>query len=178
MDRARYVEKVAILFGRILANLQLDCEAEGKGLTESQREGMSYLYRHGRLSVGEIAKGLGTTHPAAVRLIGRLKKKGLVHQTQSDADRRVSIVELTDAGRELIERLIARRTEILAESLSNIQPEELENVMRGLEALLAGVLANSQAAKSVCLKCGEDHIGCCIVNRAHFELTGSLLENN
>lgn len=176
MDTARYVEKIAVLFSRVVAGMEPEAEADGVGLTPSQLMGLSYLYRHGESSVGEIAQGLAITHPAAVRMIGRLKKKGLVHRTVSEADRRVSLIGLTKSGQELAVGVITKRTETLSRALARVKPEDFENVMRGLEALLAAILMDKEDVESVCLKCGDDHIGCCIVNRTQLELTGTTIE--
>jgi DNA-binding PadR family transcriptional regulator len=108
--------------------------------------------------------------------VDRLQRKGLARRTESEADRRVSLIELTEHGRELAEDVLTRRTQALARALSRMESGELESVMRGLEALLAAALENRQAIESACLRCGDDHIGCCIVNRTHLELTGTTME--
>lgn len=177
MNTARYVEKITILFGRILAGTQLDPEARDTGLTPSQLQGLAYLYHHGKSSVGDLAEGLGTSHPASVKLVDRLEKKGLVTRTASEADRRVSLVDLTEQGRDLARSVLAKKTEILSKALSRMDEPELEGLMRGLEGLLAGVLEDHSKVESICLKCGDDHIGCCVVNRAHLEMTGNTIEN-
>lgn len=176
MDTARYVEKIAVLFGKLVTRMQTDPESEGIALTPSQMQGLAYLFHHGSSSVGDIAQGLGTTHPAAVKMVDRLRQKGLATRSESKADRRVSLVVVTDAGRELAERVLSKRTETLARALARMEQKELEAVMRGLETLLAAVLEEHQSVQSVCLQCGDDHIGCCIVNRAHLELTGTMIK--
>ncbi|MEN6370843.1 MAG: MarR family transcriptional regulator [Armatimonadota bacterium] len=173
MDTARYVEKIAALFGRVMASM----EPEDLGLTPSQLQGLSYLYHHGESPVGEIAQGLAISHPAAVRMVDRLRKKGFVHRTESASDRRVSLIGLTQSGHEIGARLLTKRTEILSRALARVKSEDLEGVMRGLEALLAAMLEDKKDVDSVCLRCGDDHIGCCIVNRTHLELTGTTIEN-
>lgn len=156
--------------------MQVDSETEALGLTPSQVQGLAYLYHHGNSSVGDMAQGLGTTHPAVVKLVDRLRKKGLVERTESEIDRRVSLVELTEGGRELVGKILSKRTEALARALESMEQKHLEDVMRGLERLLAAVLHDQGSVESICLHCGDDHIGCCIVNRAHLELTGTTIE--
>lgn len=173
MDTARYVEKIAALFGRVVASM----EPEGLGLTPSQLQGLSYLYHHGESSVGEIAQGLAISHPAAVRMVDRLRKKGFVQRTESEIDRRVSLIGLTRSGHELATGILAKRAEVLTRALARVKPEDLEGVMRGLEALLAAMLEDRASVDSVCLRCGDDHIGCCIINRTQVELTGTTIEN-
>jgi DNA-binding MarR family transcriptional regulator len=176
MDTARYVEKIATLFGKIVARMQLDAEEEGAGLTPSQVQGLAYLFHHGETSVGDIAQGLCISHPAAVKLVDRLRKKDLASRVESASDRRVSLVTLTDSGRQVAGRILAKRTETLSRALSRMDTAQLEDVMRGLETLLAATLEDRASVESACLRCGDDHFGCCIVNRTHLELTGITME--
>ena len=176
MDTARYIEKITTLFGRMLAQTELDAEAESLGLTHSQIAGLGYLLHHKQSSIGDLAQGLGTTHPAVIKLVDRLRKKGLVERAEDISDRRVSLVELTKRGREIAERAVSKRTEALARLLSGMSSQELEDVMRGIETLAATALEARGGTDSVCLHCGDDHIGCCVVNRTHLELTGSNID--
>ncbi|HOM73145.1 MAG TPA: MarR family winged helix-turn-helix transcriptional regulator [Armatimonadota bacterium] len=178
MDTARYIEKIAVLFGKVMTSTQFDREAEDIGLTPSQLQGLSYLFHHGKSSVGDMAQGLDISHPAAVKLVSRLGKKGLVERNPSETDRRVSIVGLTQQGEQLIRKVLTHRTEFLSKALNRIDQSELETVMRGLESLLAAVLTDREIVQSACLKCGDDHIGCCVVNRTHFEVTGKAIRDH
>jgi hypothetical protein len=87
----------------------------------------------------------------------------------------VSLVGLTEQGRDLAGRILAKRAEALSSAVARMDRQELEGLMRGLEALLSAALENQPEVQSVCLKCGDDHIGCCIINRTHLELTGSTI---
>lgn len=176
METARYVQKITALFGKLLASTEIDSEAEELGLTPSQIHGLEYLAHHGRGSLGDMAQGLGTTHPAAVKLVDKLQKKKLVTRTESLVDRRISLVELTEEGRTLADRVVASRTRKLSLALAKLDETELRDLMRGVESLLAAALDDKADLESVCLKCGDEHIGCCIVNRTHLELTGNLIE--
>jgi len=176
MDTAGYLEKITTLFGRVSARTEPDPEAEAEGLTPSLLHGMSYLYHHGRSSVGDIAGGLGITHPACVKLVDRLQRKGLVKRMRNKADRRISLIALTGDGRLIAARALSKRTEVLERALARMERSRIEDLMRGLEALLAATLENPETVESLCLRCGDEHIGCCVINRAHLELTGSNMQ--
>jgi MarR family 2-MHQ and catechol resistance regulon transcriptional repressor len=65
--------------------------------------------------------------------VDRLLKRGLVTRTNSAEDRRVRVVDLTAAGRRLIEQVFAshaRQVDRLAEVLS---PKERRQIARGLK---------------------------------------------
>ncbi|HOK54473.1 MAG TPA: hypothetical protein PKV43_08400 [Armatimonadota bacterium] len=101
-----------------------------------------------------------------------------MERNPSETDRRVSIVGLTQQGEQLIRKVLTHRTEFLSKALNRIDQSELETVMRGLESLLAAVLTDREIVQSACLKCGDDHIGCCVVNRTHFEVTGKAIRDH
>jgi DNA-binding MarR family transcriptional regulator len=60
-------------------------------------------------AVGEIATRIGAHASPASRLVSRLKRRGLVSTDQSDLDKRVVCVRLTEAGRNLRTRVLEQR---------------------------------------------------------------------
>ena len=58
-------------------------------LSRSQWEGALFIQRHADCSIRELAEGLDVSHPAAVKLVERLQRKGLIVRRESSADRRV-----------------------------------------------------------------------------------------
>lgn len=66
---------------------------------------LAALDRQGPASVGELARTLGQSQPGVTRMINRMKADGLVEALPAGADRRVSTIALTDAGRRLVARL-------------------------------------------------------------------------
>jgi DNA-binding MarR family transcriptional regulator len=64
--------------------------------------------------VGHVANAVGAKVAAVSRLVGRMRRRGLVDTRRDAADARVVRVFLTDAGRALRERVIDRRRRDLA----------------------------------------------------------------
>jgi DNA-binding MarR family transcriptional regulator len=73
-------------------------------------------------TVSEIAIRLGAEISPLSRLVGRLARRGLVATGKDERDRRVTRVNLTDAGRAIRETVIRRRRELLAVVLAGIGP--------------------------------------------------------
>jgi DNA-binding MarR family transcriptional regulator len=68
-------------------------------------------------------------HPAtAVGIIDRLEAKGLVTRNRSKDDRRNVEIDLTDAGRELVEGSPEVAQGLLVEGLKSLSARELENI--------------------------------------------------
>lgn len=73
-------------------------------------------------TVSEIAIRLGAEISPLSRLVGRLARRGLVATGKDERDRRVTRVNLTDAGRAIRETVLRRRRELLAVVLAGIGP--------------------------------------------------------
>lgn len=69
---------------------------------------------HGSASIGELAEELLLKSNAAVQLVDRLAKMGLVKRQKSAANVRVVLVHLTDAGEGVLLRLAALHLEQLS----------------------------------------------------------------
>ena len=93
------------------------------------------LYRHGDLTVGELAALERVQPPSMTRKVNFLVEGGYVDRRAHESDGRVVVVRLTDLGRE---RLLAdrrRRDEWLARRLRELSPEERE-VLRAAAPIL------------------------------------------
>jgi DNA-binding MarR family transcriptional regulator len=92
------------------------------------------------LTLGTLARteSEGVTQPAMTQVVARLLELGLVTRTADPDDKRVVLVEVTDAGRAEIERRRAVRAEMLRDllaKLSSSQREALQAAMPVLDAL-------------------------------------------
>ena len=65
-------------------------------------------------TVSEIAARIGAHASPASRLVSRLKRRGVVRTGKDDRDGRIARVTLTEAGRALRDRVLARRRADLA----------------------------------------------------------------
>jgi MarR family 2-MHQ and catechol resistance regulon transcriptional repressor len=104
------------------------------GLGESEFRILEALLHKGPMPVNTIGPKVLLTPGSISVAVDRLLQRGLVTRTGSTEDRRVRIVDLTPAGRRLIEQVFAahaRQVDRLAEVLS---PKERRQVARGLKA--------------------------------------------
>ncbi len=70
-------------------------------------------------AVSTIAARIGSRLPATSRVLSRLRRRGLVDARQADADGRVKLIALTDAGRSIVERVVTSRRRTLDEALAH-----------------------------------------------------------
>jgi DNA-binding MarR family transcriptional regulator len=108
----------------------------------SQYPYLAALDRHGPLTVGELARAVGVSQPGATRTIGLLEAQGLVGAVPAGDDQRRRLVDLTDAGRRLVDAAkdtvwprIAAAVEDLCGDLRGPLLEQLAAVEDGLDAM-------------------------------------------
>lgn len=96
---------------------------------------MHFLFFSDRATAGDISAELGMSTPRVAAALNALQRKGFVSRTASDEDRRVRIVELTEAGRaeiqkcdEAVERAVAYLYDVIGE-------RDLEEYLRISEAI-------------------------------------------
>src|SRR5213595_86819 len=74
-------------------------------LTYAQSQVLFRLAEHPGSHMGDVAKAFGVTLPAVTHIVDRLEEKGLVVRGDHPADRRVYVLDLTRAGKVLVEDL-------------------------------------------------------------------------
>lgn len=72
----------------------------------------------GEATMGEIARQCSMDPAAAGRQVRALEEDGLVERNAGDGDARVTVVRLTDAGRDVYRRIVAVRTAHMTEVLA------------------------------------------------------------
>jgi DNA-binding MarR family transcriptional regulator len=82
------------------------------------------LYRHGDLTVGELAALERVQPPSMTRKVNNLEGGGYVARRAHETDGRVVVVSLTELGRSRVLADRKRRDEWLARQLRDLTPEE------------------------------------------------------
>ncbi len=118
-----------------------DAELAPLGLTHPRWTALWKLRRMGdAISQKHLAESLEIELPSLMRTLGQLEEQGLVTRVNCEQDKRVRIVYLTEAGRQLITQLESRIVAIRAELLRDITAEQLEI----FETVLDQITSNAQ----------------------------------
>jgi DNA-binding MarR family transcriptional regulator len=107
----------------------------GEEVTLTQYRSLVVLASRGPQGVAALAEAVAVTPPTASRLVDRLVRKGLVRRRTDRHDRRQVRIALSDAGRELIDAVSARRRLEIAALLAAIPPETQRSVATALAQL-------------------------------------------
>lgn len=93
------------------------------------------------LSHSQIAERLFVTGASVTSLVDTLERKGLVRRVPDTSDRRVMLVELTDAAGPVIDAYLAEVTTLHAHEFAVLDDEERETLVRLLAKVAASIAA-------------------------------------
>jgi DNA-binding MarR family transcriptional regulator len=115
------------------------------GISMSQLHVMHMLERHGELPMSRLAEMLDVSLSAATGLVDRIEERGFVERVRVPSDRRIVLVRMTPAGRQMLEDVEVLRTEIMERILDRLDETQLAGVaaaMTDLRAAVAEVLGD------------------------------------
>jgi DNA-binding MarR family transcriptional regulator len=92
-----------------------------------------------QLSPTRLFKGLMLSSAGITSRLDRLERRGYVKRRRDPDDRRGVLVELTDAGREVLDQALSANTGGEKELLSNLTTQEQKELAGLLKKLLAGL---------------------------------------
>ena len=116
-------------------NTHAEASLEGCGLGQSDFRVLEVLLHKGALPVNTIGPRVHLTSGSISIAVDRLYAKGLVSRTENAEDRRVRTVELTAAGRALINRVFAQHASVMetvAQGLSLNERVQLVELLKKL----------------------------------------------
>ena len=106
---------------------------DGVSLTAASTLGL--LLRSGPLRLTALSEREAVSQPAMTGLVSRLEGAGLVARAADPTDGRAVLVELTAAGRELVEDRRARRAAAMDDLLDQLDPGERVRLDAAIPAL-------------------------------------------
>ena len=114
----------------------IDEDLRRQNLTSAQLNTLLVLRAAGAegLLMGEIGRRLVVTKANVTGLIDRLERQGLVLRAEND-DRRATVVRLTEAGTDLLDRTMPRHAEWLADLTGCLTDGEKRTLVRLLAKL-------------------------------------------
>jgi DNA-binding MarR family transcriptional regulator len=107
-------------------------------LSLSQVRALLVLWRAEEpVSLGELARGVGLSDAAAVRMVDGLLRGDLVVRREDAHDRRIKRITLSAAGLEAVTGLVAAKREELELLAQTLLPDELEQLTAALDPIVA-----------------------------------------
>ncbi|MBV2363934.1 MarR family transcriptional regulator [Streptomonospora sp. S1-112] len=122
-----------VVVGRLARRLR--AQRLDTSLSLGQGAALYTLARHGEMTPGELAEHEKVQPPSMTRIVAALEERGLVRRAKHPGDQRRQLVDLTDAGRELVRADQRQREAWLAQRLQELTPEERDTLRRAAEIL-------------------------------------------
>ncbi len=92
----------------------------------------------------QAAQRLGIDRTSMVARLDALEDKGLVSRHPHAEDRRRNLVELTDAGRETVQRATAASERAEAALLASLTPQQGERLRKALQTIVGHRASNAE----------------------------------
>lgn len=129
--------KVWVVLSRAQAAVSAHAEADvaRHGLSLAEFGALEALYHKGALLVGELQRAVLKSSGGITYVVDRLQEKGLVKRRACEEDRRATYAELTEEGRELLDRIFPLHAASLEAATSGLTREEKRKVAELLKKL-------------------------------------------
>jgi DNA-binding MarR family transcriptional regulator len=138
IDTANQLHRSALRLLRVLRAARA-----AKGLSSSKLAVLGRLYQDGTATATALAAYLRIQPQSLTRLVAELERRKLITRRQNDADRRQSLLEITDNGARLLMKEIGAQrgklAEIMAKELT-LTEQELLRLAAGLMDHLSSVI--------------------------------------
>ena len=110
----------------------------------SQYAVLAILEEQGELTMGTLARHLGTTMGAVTNLVDKLVSAGRADRVRSEEDRRVVRVSILPPGRELVTRVTRDTATFLADYFADVPSEQRKTVVSVVARLVSAIRPTSR----------------------------------
>ena len=108
------------------------------GLTEAQARALRVISRYERPRMADLAQALEVVPRSITSMVDTLESAGFVARQNDPTDRRATIVVLTEAGQDVLDRVGEMRAEAAEQLFAKLGAAEQAELRRILEILDAG----------------------------------------
>jgi DNA-binding MarR family transcriptional regulator len=111
-------------------------------VTMQQLRVMTILYHEGPTRVSDLARRMDVSTPTITGILDRLVRQRLSYRMSDPRDRRVVLNNLTQDGRDLVERLMPAHGDQAGRALARLNADERAGLRESLRALLRVIPTN------------------------------------
>lgn len=105
-------------------------------VTAPQMFVLYFIHQKEKCKLTHIAEKMDVKPSAVTVMIDRLENAGYVNRSSDPADRRSILVELTPQGKQVLDKAVRQRNEILSTYLAKLEPQEQELITQLLEKMV------------------------------------------
>ena len=150
MEKVELINEVIELHGRVNRSLRHSTQDAWMrlSLTVPQVKSLFYITNHGTTNFKNLAAALKVTQSNLTGVIDRLVEQDMVSRKENSEDRRMMLLKATDKGEALVTDLRERRISHLSQALSELNPEDLNTITKGLALLVEVTEAQDRDRRS------------------------------
>jgi DNA-binding MarR family transcriptional regulator len=127
------------LDARLAAVWRLLLRGADRPLSRTATSVLALLRDRGPQRITTLAEAESVAQPTMTTLVARIEREGYVSRSADPDDGRAALIELTDAGRDVLARFGAERAALLAGPLAELGDDErarLDAALPALDALI------------------------------------------
>lgn len=121
------------------------CQERGLSVTHFQV--LAVLDSAGPLSMSRLADHMGVSLPNATGIISRMEERGVIERAHDDVDRRLVMVRLTDAGRDVTRELSDLHRSQLSALIGAMPIAQQENLLRAVRDVRSAIERRTAATE-------------------------------
>ena len=132
-------DSVLIALRKIIQAIDLNSRQLMKrvGLTGPQLVILKSIFTAGRISAGDVAKSVSLSQGTVTGILERMEKRGLVVRERGRQDKRRVMVQVTKAGKTLLENAPPVMQESFLKKFNKIDPWEQTMILSALQRLVS-----------------------------------------
>jgi DNA-binding MarR family transcriptional regulator len=131
-DVAEMAARLRLSATRLARRLRQQADS---GFTHTQLSALAVIDGHGPLTLGALAELERVAPPSITKVVTKLEAEGLVERAIDPADRRVTYVTTTRAGRDLLAESRRRKTTWLTARIRELPADEQARLADALDVL-------------------------------------------
>ena len=137
-ENEKVIKDIVWSVRRLVRAVYLDSQKMSKkyGLTGPQSGVLRSLFKYGPTSSADLSRVLYVTPSNITGVIDRLEKKVLVERVRKVGDRRVALIQLTEAGEKLSKKLPDPIEERFISELADLEPEHVQLLSMAMNQIL------------------------------------------
>lgn len=102
---------------------------------------LSLANKENRVGMGELGEGCGLSPRSMTVLVDGLEKEGLVERAAHETDRRITLIGITDAGRQFVATTLGPSDHATASVFDDLSADEQRELLRLFDKLQASLRA-------------------------------------
>lgn len=144
---------------------------ESRFIEEATERPLSYVHmnllrildNHPGETVGDIARYMKVSYPAATKTIDKLVRFGLLKRREDSYDRRIAHLHLTSSGKKIVEKYYNLKNAEIEKVISDLGIENAKVLNRQMHEFSQALVNSAPITKAICMQCGTYDPDICMV---------------